>query len=59
MLAEKREGDEWSSRPGSYCGSCGRITHWRPARGELTAFAAASHLARSVTRSKGRRWREE
>jgi hypothetical protein len=28
-------------------------------RGELTAFVAASHLARSVTRSKGRRWREE
>jgi hypothetical protein len=30
-----------------------------PPRGELTAFVAASHLARSVTRSKGRRWREE
>ena len=50
LLAEERQGAGWAVGRGRIVARAGRVTRWCPTvGGELTGFAAASHLARSGT----------
>jgi uncharacterized protein YeaO (DUF488 family) len=53
VLAEKREETSGAVGLGRMVARAGGLPTGVPPRGELTAFAAASHLARSGTRSEG------
>jgi uncharacterized protein YeaO (DUF488 family) len=54
VLAEEREGETVGQSARVVLWLVRRVPHWCPAAGgELTAFAAAGHLARNGTRSEG------